>query len=380
MDCRPVNFVDLLLYAVGAGTPAAPGATRERMQAAIIKEFTQPTFTTAVEEAYRHLVKTGYGKRASSCLRCSGFRPACCHIVVCAGAHRLISMIADDEHSDERAPASKRNKTGLLMDGGSSYFADLRQALAPLRKMYEDSGGAKATVLDPVEALRKSAPKQPYNVAMWNLLHVLEGANKVARPDSFHRVINRAHPSALFSIPFLMEVGNSCLQGRSYRLALGIYAEAYRLIPEEPLLVLCIAMCFLPQVKSRVTTNRHRELIRAFTFLNMYKRLRLRQASGEPLASLDSVPAGMLPRQLPMEVLKMETTYNLARACHQLSIVHIAATMYEEVLHTHLSPEFLEKYPYLDLRREAAYNYVQLLNASQEFDEAMAVTAQYLTY
>lgn len=42
------------------------------------------------------------------------------------------------------------------------------------------------------------------------------------------------------SVPLMVLVGHECFMGGSFRLALGEYLMAYSLMPDEPILSLCI--------------------------------------------------------------------------------------------------------------------------------------------
>lgn len=68
-----------------------------------------------------------------------------------------------------------------------------------------------------------------------------------------------ATPDAL---PLLMMVGNECLSARSFRFAVGVYFEAFRLAPAEPLVSLCIGISLLCLVTSKSTTLRHQMAVR----------------------------------------------------------------------------------------------------------------------
>ena len=57
-----------------------------------------------------------------------------------------------------------------------------------------------------------------------------------------------------------------CLQG-NYSLALNEYMHAYRLAPQEPLVLLCIGVALLNQVMQKKVPDRDRAVLQCFAFL-----------------------------------------------------------------------------------------------------------------
>lgn len=87
-----------------------------------------------------------------------------------------------------------------------------------------------------------------------------------------------------------------------------------------------------------------------------------------------------------------EALYNIARACHHVGLVSLAASYYEKVLAIHEKdcpiPELSNEKPneehltpgYCDLRREAAFNLHLIYKKSGALDLARQVLKDYCTF
>jgi general transcription factor 3C polypeptide 3 (transcription factor C subunit 4) len=240
------------------------------------------------------------------------------------------------------------------------------------------------------------ASRYPYHVGVWTLCRLLDGRStgkgeRGGLGDSgsfstgFRKAMVRYQSLHMDSLPLLMLVGSECLLTRQFRYAVGVYCEAYRLAPEEPLTSLCIAVSFLSQVMSRVTTHRHGEMLRGLSFLCNYRRLREKQAAAAAAAGAGAPsPALSLPLALPLHVVTCEGLFNMGRACHALGLLHLAVHAYQEALHAWDGQEAgllgAGVGVAVDVRREAAYNLCLLLKAGGAAGRAQAITARYLSY
>jgi hypothetical protein len=234
------------------------------------------------------------------------------------------------------------------------------------------------------------------------------GAGRSHTP-SFRRAVVRYAMSSPDALPLLMLLGAESLFGRTYRLAAGVYLEAFRVAPREPLVALALGVSLLLQVTSRATPNRHVVAMRGFAFLALYRRLRAEQAAatdaeaGTSLEALraqvqggDDDDAGVggaallaTPPLLPPGVAVAETMYNCGRACHLLGLTHLAAHCYEGALAAPMpapaAPGAAGGFQRsvvaaMDVRREAAFNLVLLLKASGAELRALEVTRDFLSY
>ncbi len=256
--------------------------------------------------------------------------------------------------------------------------------------------GGKANAGSPMPesilaGVRRVASKYPYHVGAWTLCRLLDTrstgkgerggmGDSGAFSTGFRKAMVRYQSVNLDSLPLLMLVGSECLLTRQFRYAVGVYCEAYRLAPQEPLISLCIAVCFLSQVLSRVTAHRHGELLRGLSFLSNYRRLRAAQAAAGAAAGAGAPPSSpAMPPSLPLYVVSCEGLYNIGRACHALGLLHLAISAYEEALAAWDGVE-AEGGPAMDVRREAAYNLCLLLKAGGAAERAQAITLRYLSY
>jgi len=143
-----------------------------------------------------------------------------------------------------------------------------------------------------------------------------------------------------------MMVGN-CNLTASYFTSLGLakYLKAYQMSDEKiPLLCLSIGVAYLSLVLHRNTSDRHSCVIQAFAFLSEYYNLR-----------------GATP----------EAVYNMARAFHQLNLVHYAVPLYNKVLEMGDSQN--------SIVIDAAYNLSLLYRSSGSNDLARQIIMQYIT-
>ena len=56
----------------------------------------------------------------------------------------------------------------------------------------------------------------------------------------------------------------------SFRLALREYFRAYKLMPREPLVLLCIGICYINMVMNKRNADRGETAMQGFSFLYMY--------------------------------------------------------------------------------------------------------------
>lgn len=168
-----------------------------------------------------------------------------------------------------------------------------------------------------------------------------------------------------------MVMANVSSRGRYnvQRYTVGFYLAALRVCPDNALLCLCLAAQVLYVSMGRRIQNRNEAIPYALAFLQRYQRNRLK----------DAVPHDVLIAK------RMETEYNVGRALHQLGIVDAACIFYERVLNHDLThPESTSREGDVamwgDLRREAAYNLLQIYRSSGAFELASKLCREYLTY
>jgi len=154
------------------------------------------------------------------------------------------------------------------------------------------------------------------------------------------------------SLPCVLSIGNSFMSNNTYRCAEAMYIRAYTMRPTEPLLSLLLAIAYLHLSQGRRIQNRAECLMKGFTFLSEYRRLR---QDGSTKA-------------------RTEVLYNFARYFHFCNLLHIAAPLYEDVLATDVL--MLDK----KVHRDAAYNLVQLYTSCGAHENANRIVYSYLQF
>ncbi|CAK7340077.1 unnamed protein product [Dovyalis caffra] len=178
--------------------------------------------------------------------------------------------------------------------------------------------------------VRSAIQKQPQSIAGWNC---------------YYKIASR----------MLANLWNLFTMLSHHQDAAREYLEAYKLMPECPLINLCVGTALINLTLGFRLQNKHQCLAQGLAFL--YNNLQLTENSQEAL-------------------------YNIARAYHHVGLVSLAASYYEKVLATcekdYPIPKLLNensemenmKPGYCDLHREAAYNLHLIYKNSGAFDLA----------
>lgn len=151
--------------------------------------------------------------------------------------------------------------------------------------------------------LKYPAARWKNSPAVWNAFARLQllagGARQTVK---FIAPLRQKNPA---SLPLALMSGHAHLQNGAYGAALSEFFQAYRLGPDEPLVLLCIATALTNQAASRYVPDRHAAVLQAFAFLQEYGRRR-RDAT--------------------------EAAYNTGRAAQHLSLNFLAVPLYEKAL------------------------------------------------
>ena len=227
------------------------------------------------------------------------------------------------------------------------------------------------------------AANLPHHAALWSLCRLLESratsveapalgadSDDVSNATAFRKAAIRYAAQAWDSLPLLMVLGAECMLARTFRLAAGVFAEALRLAPREPLVSLALACAHLGQVMSRATASRHGEAARAAALLKNYRQLRIAGAEGESAKGA-----------IPVQHLNAEVCYNLGRACHQLGLIELAAENYERALGGWAECGWKgSDAAALDIQREAAYNLCLIYRGTGAEARAEQLARDFLVY
>ncbi len=148
----------------------------------------------------------------------------------------------------------------------------------------------------------------------------------------------------------------------SHNYTVGKYLRVYSMVPDSPLLCLCIVVQLMYVAQGRRVGNRNQVVMYAMSFLDEYRRKRKALA-------FDKCQI----------VVELEMQYNAARAMHQLGVAHMAAELYRSMLD--ICDENIDQIPpWADLRRDAAHNLAFLYKQSGSSELARAVICKYIVF
>lgn len=112
--------------------------------------------------------------------------------------------------------------------------------------------------------------------------------------------------------PALFALHAHCLaSGGAYPGALNYYFRAYSITPNDPVLNLCIGLCYVQHAMKRMSENRQYQIHQGLSFLARYSSLRSSSNSAVEL---------------------QEAKFNLGRVWHMLGLLHLALPAYNECL------------------------------------------------
>ena len=150
-----------------------------------------------------------------------------------------------------------------------------------------------------LRAMCLAAPSAP---VQWALFNAVAGRSRRGYDERWLlRLLMREAQSPLIAV----SVAHHCLLSRSFKIALSEYSCLHERFPNEPLIVLCVAIAQMQLVMSRANKDKGHSVLLAFGWLQEYARL-----SGR----------------------RQEAAYNTARAYHHLGLGHLAVGGYQSVL------------------------------------------------
>jgi len=166
--------------------------------------------------------------------------------------------------------------------------------------------------------------------------------------------------------------GHLCVSGSQYKLAIAEYCRAHRLAPFDALTCLCLSASYLSFSMSRTAAHRHDLILKGFSFLQRYKKLRLNligesdtdrkrkaqdlEASSQneqsrtvkhrrlskktkdtAMIQNDTASSAQRSREHQEHILNVvahhaEASYNFGRGFHQLNICDLAVKSYRDAL------------------------------------------------
>nr|GMD82396.1 general transcription factor 3C polypeptide 3-like isoform X1 [Ipomoea batatas] len=211
--------------------------------------------------------------------------------------------------------------------------------------------------------LRHFLHQHPSKMAAWTYYYKALSKLEIA-PSTNNRFLLHARSQQKDCIPPIIIAGHQFCEIGQYQVAAREYLEAHKLLPNCPLINLCIGTALINLAFDIRLKNKHQCVLQGLAFL--YSNLQLCENSQEAL-------------------------YNIARAYQQVGLVSLAASYYENVLTTMEKDCPIPSFPYenqcaqirkpghCDLRREAAYNLHLIYKASGAFDLARQVLQDHCT-
>lgn len=216
-------------------------------------------------------------------------------------------------------------------------------------------------IADPARAWEYSryvVSQRPYSSAAWNCYY--KAMSKLDSRHSRHsKLLHAVRTKHKDAVPPILISGHQFTMISQHQAAAREYLEAYKLMPDSPLINVCAATALINLALGFRLQNKHQCLMQGLAFL--YNNLRLCTNNQEAL-------------------------YNIARAYHHVGLVSLAAANYEKVLAMHVKDCAIPKLPnenpdpmegrnpgYCDLRREAAFNLHLIYKKSGALDLARQV-------
>ncbi|GLI63795.1 hypothetical protein VaNZ11_006880, partial [Volvox africanus] len=276
-------------------------------------------------------------------------------------------------------------------------------------------GGGGGGILDAgqLAALKSLTTRWPHSIGLWNLYCSAHAQGTDLRSWAVHiTTLRRRNP---LSVPLMVLQGHVYLLARQFRDAASEYFHAFRFVPNEPVVLLSLAVALLSEGMASAAAvapgggggatggavngsgataggapqqllpqrhggsggpalrDRNRGVLAGFAFLQAYQKARGDQ-------------------------LNQEVAYNMGRAAHQLGLLHIAHHYYELALAAPPSvglpacqatvaggggtaaAAVTQGSDLWDMRREIAHNLVQLYRSSGSTELAREVMAKYLIF
>uniref|UniRef100_A0A7N0TII1 General transcription factor 3C polypeptide 3 n=1 Tax=Kalanchoe fedtschenkoi TaxID=63787 RepID=A0A7N0TII1_KALFE len=207
--------------------------------------------------------------------------------------------------------------------------------------------------------------QHPHSISAWNCYYKVK--MKLGNTYFKHsKFLHRMRIKLKDNVAPMVITGHQFTMLNQHQIAAKEYLEAYKLMPDNPLINLCVGSALINLTLGFRLQNKHQCVTQGLAFL--YQNLLLCKNSQEAL-------------------------YNIARAYHHVGLVSLAGSYYEKVLATHEKDYPIPKLPnesldsaenrrpgYCDLRREAAHNLHLIYKKSGAFDLARQVLRDHCSF
>lgn len=222
---------------------------------------------------------------------------------------------------------------------------------------------------DPARAWEYSryvVSQRPDSFAAWNCYYKAMKKLVDGRHSRHSKLLHAVRTKYKDLVPPILISGHQFTVISQHQAAAREYLEAYKLMPDNPLINVCAGTALINLALGFRLQNKHQCLMQGLSFL--YNNLRLCSNNQESL-------------------------YNIARAYHHVGLVSLAAANYEKVLAIHVKDCAIPRLPnenpdpmegrlnpgYCDLRREAAFNLHLIYKESGALDLARQVLKDHCT-
>lgn len=254
--------------------------------------------------------------------------------------------------------------------------ADLRRRLRFLHfmKLIHDGDDEGA-----FEELRANAREHSSDSRLWWMCSVMDTYMSLTSTRAYSlkifRFLKRQASMPDAGVAVLMAASTCSARSFTYtfKSALRLLSRVHRQLPTSSLCCLCMGTNMLYLARSRNATNRELRLLHAFTFMDRYRRLRRLEFKESS--------------QAVRSVVEMEIDYNIGRAMHDVGLLHLAASLYRDVLNCGSRDSILPASRgastapiWVDLKREAAYNLFWIYRACGAVPLAQAIMHAYLKF
>lgn len=130
-------------------------------------------------------------------------------------------------------------------------------------------------------------------------------------------------------VALLVLYGHILYSGNSFYPALNYYYRAYALDPENPGILLPIALCYIHHALKRQADNRHYLILQGLSFMSLYRKVRCQKKIDQDIKDdvLENITTDVSSLSECQEV-----EYNYGRLYHSLGLVHQAVPCYERAL------------------------------------------------
>lgn len=130
-------------------------------------------------------------------------------------------------------------------------------------------------------------------------------------------------------VALLVLYGHILYSGNSFYPALNYYYRAYALDPENPGILLPIALCYIHHALKRQAENRHYLILQGLSFMSLYRKVRCQGKIDQEAATDGNEEAHIEDSSLSQ---CQEVEFNYGRVYHSLGLLHQAIPCYERVL------------------------------------------------